>query len=302
MSDVDKFLEHLDTLDLAPSTRSNYKSTLNVFFTWFAKTTGQAKAAEVTLLDVKQYKEHLLDLRRKPGTINGQLDNLSVFFQWCIEKNLAAGNPVEHIKRVGRVKPSPRWLDKQEVFAVVRAASQAVQVAQVKKLGDSEVMAIRRLAILTLMLNTGIRVGELCNLRLEDLKLNGRTSEIVVYFGKGGKYRELPLNADARRAVETWLKIRLDNGSDYLFLTRNGGQMSRHLINWAFRRLSKESGVKITPHMLRHTFGKNLVNIGTPIDRVAMLMGHGSISTTMIYTVPDLDDLRGAVDKISWSD
>lgn len=297
--ETDLFLYHLRQKDAAAGTIGNYRNTLEHFFTWFSVTTGQElMASNVTSFDVRRYRDELKQ-SYKPGTINRKLTNLSVFFRWCAENGYAPADPVEHIKRVSETR-APKWLSRQEVYKVLRSARQSVQMAQIKQLDYTVTIAARTQAIIGLLLATGLRVSELCDLKMGDVKLSEKSGLVIVRWGKGGKRREIPLNADGRRALRDWLKVR-QNDSPYIFVS-DGGRMSRQLVQWHLSQLGQEIGVHLSPHLLRHTFGKSLVDAGEPLDRVARLMGHSDVNTTAIYTMPSAIDLQRAVDKISWED
>ncbi len=151
-------------------------------------------------------------------------------------------------------------------------------------------------------MSTGLRVTELCSLLVGDVELGERSGLLTVRYGKGDKRRQLPLNADARRALRAWLKIRPAVEGGQLFPGDEGGQLSRQAVCWHLKRLGKAAGLKLNPHALRHTFAKTLTDSGVQLARVAALMGHANINTTGIYTKPGLQDLEGEVIKIQWED
>lgn len=299
-AEIDLFLQHLEEKDYAPYTITCYRSNLISFFEWFTRTTGQTEIATVTPLDVRQFRDNLKK-SQKAKTVNGKLGKLSVFFRWGVKQGLIASNPAENIKRSKVSLTAPKWLTRPETYTVLRMAEQQLQLAQTKKLEHSILMAARTLAMVRLMLNAGLRAGEVCNLKLDDIKLGERTGLVLIRYGKGSKQREVPLNLDARKAIQAWLKVRGEKG-EYLFIGPDGGKMNQLIVTWHISQLGKKAKVHLHPHRLRHTFGKNLVDSGVPLDRVAMLMGHANLTTTAIYTIPGQRDLQQAVDKIAWED
>jgi len=301
MQEIEQFLTHQEEQDATAGTIQNYQGNLRMFFEWFTEITGQpAKARNVTPLDIRQYRDSLKK-GYKPGTINHKLTYLNVFFKWCVVKGYAASNPVKRVKHVNGKSNRPRWLTRQETYAVIRQAEQAVQLAQVKQQSFTAKIATRTQAIILICLNTGIRVSEVCNLLCDDIQLGERSGVLVVRYGKGNKYREIPLNADARRVISDWLKVRGGN-NPYLFGTATAKQMTRQLVSWHLTELGQKVGIRLTPHVLRHTFAKSLIDSGVSIDRVSMLLGHSRLDTTMIYITPTLKDLESEVNKISWED
>lgn len=301
MREVDLFLEYVHGQDLAANTVDHYILTLKDFFNWFAASVGRAELAAVTPLDLRQYRDHL-KADKKGSTVNRRLSGLTVFFRWCVEQGYIASNPAEKIKRSRTITAAPKWLSRPETYTILRLLDQQVQIAKAKNLDYSELIAVRNLAMVRLMLNAGLRVGEICDLKLTDVKIAERSGSVLVRYGKGGKQREIPLNLDARKALQTWLNIRLAEG-EYLFNGPEGDKLGRLVVNWHIGQLGKKAGLPdLHPHRLRHTFGKNLVDSGVPLDRVAMLMGHSNLSTTARYTMPGESDLQRAVDKISWDE
>jgi len=123
-----------------------------------------------------------------------------------------------------------------------------------------------------------------------------------VRFGKGGKRRIVPLNADVRRAMNDWLEVRQGN-SELLFSGRGGEPLSERGVQHLVRRYARAAKLDgCSPHTLRHTFGKALVDAGVGLEKVATLLGHESLDTTRIYTTPSADDLANAVERVAWAD
>lgn len=303
MKELDLFFQHLEKdRDLTPASLQNYRTNLGMFFDWLHQTPGQTNGAvSVTPLDVKAYREYLKRQDYKPSTINKKLVHLSIFFQWCAANGFTDGDPTARVKGVKEVPKAPKWLTKQEQYKVLRAAEQSVQLARVNGLRPTEWVATRTEAIVKLILNTGLRVSELCDLLKTDVRLSERKGLLVVRWGKGSKYRQVPMNPDARRSISEWLAARGNGACPYLFHTGRA-RMSRQLVQWHLDQLGKRAGVELGPHVLRHTFGKNLADQGVPLDRIAMLMGHSDINTTAVYTMPGPDDLEQAVNQIAWED
>lgn len=299
---IEPFLAYLGEQDRAAGTIANMRYNLSGFFAWFEANCDQAcLAVNVTPLDIRQYREWLKEQKFKPSTINHRLSDLRAFLRWSVSMGHIAANPAERIKPVKVAKHAPRWLTRPQCHAMLRLAEQRVMLAAKNGLTFTGAVAMRNLAIVTLLLNTGLRVSELCDLKTDDIELRPRSGMLTVRSGKGGKYREIPLNHDARHAVTRWLQVRPAGEGSYLFTTP-GGRMTRQLVEHHLSELGQVLGFKLSPHLLRHTFAKNLVDSGISIDRVAMLLGHSDLSTTAVYTTPGLADLQQAVDKISWGD
>jgi integrase/recombinase XerD len=157
----------------------------------------------------------------------------------------------------------------------------------------------RDLAILQLLRHTGIRVGELTALRLGDVTLSERKGQLVVRSGKGSKYRVVPLNADARKALNDYLAVRPKSTSDFLFLGRRSDGLSERSVEKIVLKYAQQAGLEdVSPHTLRHTFGKSALDAGVDLVTVSRLMGHERLETTAIYTTPSPQDLERAVARL----
>lgn len=283
-SQIDEFLVYIQSEDLAPGTLANYRINLRLFANWLMD---QHKTINtLTPADMRQYREHLKS-HYKPSTINRKLSYVSGLLRWCNKMGLISENPMTRTKWV-KAENYPKWLTQEQVKMLLASLQEAIEKARAKKLGPTLTVAIRMQAIAIILLNTGLRVSELCDLRLSDIK----DEVITVRWGKGEKRRKIPMNDQAKSAIEEWLKVRKSN-SDYVFVT--DGRMTRQLVQWHLSQLGKRLGFRLTPHLLRHTFGKSLADRQIPLDKIAKLMGHSNINTTAIYTMPSLEDLREAV-------
>lgn len=297
---IEKFLKYASEEDKKASTIRDYKTTLVKFAQWFNRTNEKEMTPEITTpLDIKLYKSYLQEQRLKPGTINQKLNTLRLFFRWCIEQEIIAQNPVERIKPLPKSETqAAKWLTRQETFALLRAVEASILAHKTRENEASLVIAKRNAAMVALMLHAGLRVSEVADLRVNDVQLGERSGKVIVRKGKRDKYREVPLNIDARKDLREWLKVK--PGQSELFFEE---PLHVRTIQYHLGRLGRAAGLKhLTPHQLRHTFGKNLVDTGTSLDKVARLMGHSDVNTTAIYTQPSELDLKSAVDKLSWFD
>lgn len=289
---ISDFLESLRSEGKSPKTIDTYRGVLGKFIEWFEDSTGEKFQPEsVTDIDTADYKRHLLK-HAKPATINKARIVLMQYFDWLVDRKIIKESPMEAIRPVKQGRKAPRWLDRKEQKALLRA---------VKK--DQK---WRDVAIIYLLLHTGLRVEELCNLRLEDVELSERKGKVIVRQGKGGKWREVPLNHDARVALKKWLEVRQSNGP-WLFTSTRSEKMTPRAVQFVVKKYGERAGLeKCTPHTLRHTFCHELAAKGVPLDVIATLAGHmtadgrPNIATTVIYTTPGDQDLRRAVDQLSW--
>lgn len=238
----------------------------------------------ITPTDVRQYRAALDQSDLKPGTINRRLVTLRVLTRWARQAGLIEGDPLNGIKLIKEVETAPRWLDRKEQYALRREA---------EKDGDP-----RNLAILLLLLNTGLRVSEVAGLKLSDVTLGDRKGAVVVR-GKGNKERTVPLNAEVRKALRDYLAKRPQSALDYFFIGQRRETLGKLGLEYQIKEMARRAKLDgVTPHTLRHTFAKNLVDAGTPLDRVALLLGHRSLTTTARYTKASQADLAREVEKL----
>jgi len=161
---------------------------------------------------------------------------------------------------------------------------------------------VRDQAVVRLLLNTGLRVQGLYALTWHDVMISERKGSVTVREGKGGKQRTVPLNPDARTALKS-LGYEKHAGEDGLvFLGQRGPLTPRGvqtlLSGYLTRKMEDDGLEQLSPHLLRHTFCKNLVDAGVSLEKVAALAGHESLETTRRYVEPSLKDLERAVELI----
>jgi len=298
---LDEFQAYLLTEDRSPVTIAGYLGDVRLFAQWYEGHYREALIpASLTNEAVRNYKQHLLDQAAKPKTINRRLAALAAYAHWLEQAGYVRNvrNPVQGVKAVKEAVLAPKWLDKKQRAALLRAVDKEVEDAM-RRYPRLRLMYLRDAAIVKLILFAGLRVGEIIQLRMSDLVLDERKGSVIVREGKGAKRREVPLNAKARKALLDYLRIRPDVERDDLFLgQRNEGVQSK-TIQRAVLRFAKEAGLKnVTPHTLRHSFAKALIDAGVSLEKVATLLGHSNLNTTRIYTTPGEEDLEDAVGKI----
>lgn len=176
-----------------------------------------------------------------------------------------------------------------------------------KLLSVSKTISTRNYILISLALATGLRNSELCNLTIECVRSYEIIPNIMMLPGtiaKGGTGREIPLNADTREKLETFLAWKETNGEDLspvspLFVSKfSHNKLSPRDIQRIVNTISNISiGRTIHPHILRHTFATRLLNVSN-LRIVQKVLGHCNIQTTQIYTHPSSNELADAVDKI----
>lgn len=290
---IAKFIDTLTIReDLKPKTLKEYAGDLKQFIGWFEAHEHQEEdtifyiedVSTTTLTRYRDVMQRITEL--KPATINRRLITLKRFFEWAITEEIIRRDPSKPVKLVPEEKLSPRQMADREESALVAAAEHN------GKLRDQ--------TILILMLHTGLRTMEVCDLSPRDISIGKRSGQLIVRAGKRNKQREVPLNSTCRAILEKYM-AELSPGSAYLFPSeKTGNRLSeralRHVIQ-KYMKLARLEG--LSAHDLRHRFGY-VMAVNTPLHRLAQIMGHDSLDTTMIYVKATRADLQSEVEKISW--
>jgi len=282
---VANYQEYLEQAGKSANTVKAYVHDVAAFASLFEQTTGEDFAPGIVdPREITDYRGFLLQRGSSPATVNRRLVSLRRYFVWATKQEMLNKSPFELLEWV-RVKEqkdvAPRWLSRKEQLALLRTVRQ----------GENQ----RDLAIIQLMLGAGLRISETAALMVSDIELNDRSGWVYVRTGKGMKSRSIPLSIHVRKALQTYLKIRPDEDDEDLFIGQRGS-----LSEWGIHAIVKKYAYQarqedITAHSLRHSFAKNLVDAGTPLDQVAILLGHESLDSTRIYTQPSERDLERAV-------
>ncbi|MEW5953287.1 MAG: tyrosine-type recombinase/integrase [Bacillota bacterium] len=275
---------YLMETDRGKSVKS-YLGDVRRFIGWLVAKYGKVNLQAVSPLDLVEYRQALQDQGKAPGTVNRALTSLKVFFVWLRETRQVRDSPVDGVRLVaGAPRLAPKWLTRPQQAAFVRA---------VREKGS-----LRDEALVGTMLHAGLRVGEVCALRRDDLHIGERAGKLVVRQGKGNKYREVPLNKTVRRLLARWLEANPDGP---LFPNRKRGPIAvRGVFGLVAGYAYKAHLPGVTPHTLRHTFCKNALDLGVPIDQVAAMAGHSSLDVTRRYTAPSMVDLQAAAERLAW--
>ncbi|MCP4419082.1 MAG: tyrosine-type recombinase/integrase [Chloroflexi bacterium] len=231
---------------------------------------------------VRDYKTYLKIVRkRKPATVNialAAIDNLYRFLQL----------PPADVKREDLPQQAPRALTENEQKRFLLAAERC--------------SSARDQAIASLLFYTGLRIGECAALNQDDFLISARKGYVIVRQGKRDSYRKVPLNADVRKVLDAWIINRGQKfsaeGNEAFFLNRQGTRLSTRAIDMVLRKLSKEAGVVLSAHVLRHTCITNLVRNGTDLVIVAEIAGHRRLETTQRYSLPTEQDRIKAMGSI----
>ena len=283
---IEQYQTHLTEAGKSEHTVRAYGHDLASFIRWWEQTTGDRFQPKVVVhRDILDYRSFLQQRGRAPATINRRLNGLRKFFQWTRRQQLTPDSPFDLIETIfvkQQNDTAPAWLDPNQQLALIRAIR--------KK--ESK----RDLAIIRTFLGAGLRISELAGLTVEDVKISDRKGSLTV-TGKGMKQRTIPLNKQTRAALTAYLEERPDHPSQRLFIGQRGPLTERGINQLVTKYAYQARLEQCTAHTLRHSFAKNLVDTGTPLDQVAVLLGHETLETTKIYTRPSQQDLERAVHR-----
>ena len=261
---------------------------MKAFGTWLHEQSSEELRPEnITPIDVAEYRSYLLTKGRKPASINRVLISICTFCNWGINTNQIAANPVREIMTVKQQQLSPKALDRKEQLALMRA---------VQRDGS-----LRDVTIITLMLHSGIRVSELVDIELDDIALSDRSGWLIVREGNGKKQRKIPLNSTVSQVLKKYLNEKPDAYDRHLFLSQKSGLLTTRAVQYVVEKYAYNAKLEgVSPHSLRHTAAKNLIDQGISLDKVAMILGHSNLNVTARYTIPTERDLESALEKVTW--
>ncbi|MDY6852074.1 MAG: tyrosine recombinase XerC [Thermodesulfobacteriota bacterium] len=288
---IKEFTDYLAVVRVrSKNTVKAYASDVGAFFDFLTGEQGLKYVEEVSRNEVRGF---LFSLHKRNRNISlaRKLSSLRSFFRFMVREGRLTSNPALEVDAPRFPKKQARFLNIDEIFALVKAPSSKSPVG------------IRDRAALELAYSSGLRVGELVGLDLDDLDLAQKS---VLVRGKGGKERITPVGRKAVDALKAYLAVRSDLGGPQkaaanpaLFLGIRGGRLNdrvfRRQVAGYIRLLNLETG--ISPHALRHTFATHMLEAGADMRSIQELLGHASLSTTQKYTHLNLDRLRQVYDR-----
>jgi integrase/recombinase XerC len=292
------FLDRLAAEDLSAFTRRGYRYDLLQFVAWYTGLYGTPPdLPRLTEHDVIAWRQHMLTLHQyKAATINRRLEAVRRLLRWAEASGIVATNVAAEVRTVRLTRDrKPVGLTAAEVHGLLRAAGES-----------SHGLARRNYALVQLMLQTGLRIGEVAALRRADVTLRDRTGTVRVRHGKGLKEREVPLNATARRALRQLFERDPSARPDApVFRSTRDEPLPVRSIQNTIAALVRRAALTrpgISAHSLRHTFALAWLrqHPGMLVE-LAQLLGHESLDTTAIYTRASTEDLARDVEQMPFN-
>lgn len=270
MKYINKYLEYLKVVKKASNyTITSYQNDLLELYNF------NQDLLNINNHDIKEYLEYLYDRSLNRNSIARKISSIRGFYHYLEGEGIIKNNYFKEITSPKKNESLPKYVKNNDIEKMFLCFDKTTPLGQ------------RNALILEMLYATGIRVGELVNIKINDINLYDRTIKIL---GKGRKERIVVYGSYCQDALEIYLndgRRELEKGkNEYLFLNKNGNKLSaryiRKIIDDTVRNC--EIDYHISPHTLRHTFATDMLNNGADLMTVKELLGHSSINTTGIYT------------------
>lgn len=276
---------------LSPNTIRAYKIDAKYFLSFLSQYQLQNEpASKIGKEIIQQFVDNLL-VHYAPRTCKRKIACIKAFFNYLEFEDIIPINPFRKIRlKIKEAQTLPKVMKHSETTEQLRYVYQMANNTKTKR---QLFYAKRAIAVYELLLGTGMRIGELCHLKLSSLDLDNQTIRIL---GKGGKERIVYLVSDiVVDAVKAYLKLRTSH-SEFIFINWNNCRMREESIRSIILSIGERTvHRRITPHMFRHTFATMLLESNVDISYIQELLGHSSIRTTQIYLHLSNTSIRSAL-------
>ena len=269
--------------NMSPLTLEAYKRDLNQYL-GYIELQQIPKISDVTSKHIRKYIRVLNERGMAPASISRIISSIRSYHKYLSSEDLVKENPALILNTPKVPKKLPNVLSEQEISLIIES---------IEKSSDFH---HRDKAIIEMLYSCGIRVSELCNLEVTKLFLK---DDLIMVIGKGSKERLLPIGKRAKKYINNYFKYSRDKfikrtSSSFIFVSKNGKQLTRAMINIIINKWTAISGINksVSPHILRHSFATHLLEGGADLRFVQALLGHSDISTTQIYTHLDKQHLK----------
>ena len=220
---------------------------------------------------------------------------LNTFFEFCVKRGYLAENPVAKTTRPKNTEEhAVTYLTRPEIKRIMKAIDK----------NQSDVIRVRDKTIMTLALSTGMRVGAIVNLNVDDINFD---ENVIRVIEKGNKQRGIPIGENTAQLLQDWIEVRneafADIDTNALFISRKNVRITSKAVGDMIKRYAESAGINkhITPHKCRSSAATNLAASGVDIQTIGHMLGHKSTNTTLRY-ISVLDEKKkeatGILDKL----
>jgi site-specific recombinase XerD len=277
---IQGFLTHLQTRGYSTGSIVSYRSELQMFQAFLREQHLQVN--QVKPLHMEKYiRWRDRNLQGKPSSVRRRLAAISSFYDFlAVMANGHIRNPVRPLRRPRRQPPRPKPLDEQQVATLTTGVTDA-----------------RDIAILSLLLHSGLRLSELCSLDRDSIRVEKLEGNRVIgvgrVIGKGQREREFLVDLKTLKLVHEYLTGRPSDGISALFLSNRNRRINQRTIQHMVRAWCRKLDLPMLhPHQLRATYATRLNKVGVPTLEISKLLGHSNLDTTMQYIKPDMRRIR----------
>ena len=268
---------------MSPNTLEAYQNDLNHLLEFLQEKNLCYK--NVTIEDLQHFCAVLIDLGISARSLARTLSGLRSFYRFLLLEGEVENDPTELLEGPKIARHIPDVLTVEEIDRMISCIDLSKQEAQ------------RNRAILEVLYSCGLRVSELCQLKLSSLYLD---EGFIRVEGKGNKERLVPISEKAIKELNFWFSERVHipikpGNEDYVFVSfRRGGALTRVMVFYIIKELAERAGIhkSISPHTFRHSFATHLLEGGANLRAIQSMLGHESIGTTEIYTHIDTARIR----------
>jgi integrase/recombinase XerC len=298
---AEKFLVHLAT-DRGASvyTQRNYRQALKEFLRWhLAERQSATVWFQLQRDDFRSFVRFLGRNKLSRAAVQLRFSALRTFYKFLIRHGAAETSPIKNLSLPKPEQRLPRFLTREQMEALLIAPFELLKLQKTKKAGRpvSQIAALRDVAVLETIYSCGLRVSELCGLRVEDIDWS---EQIVRVRGKGKKERLVPVGKPALMAIQDYWNTfkQPPGGTAPIFFSETKRRTPLRPLQLS-RRLKKYliiAGLdpRLTPHKLRHSYATHLLDAGADLRSVQELLGHAHLVTTQIYTHVTTERLKKA--------
>ncbi len=274
---IEKYHDYLKyELNYSDNTIDDYFFHLKKYFEYL--NTKKLVVEEVTKDDIIEFLKYLDSKKYSNKTICNILSSLRNFYDFLLDEKKIEFNIFKLVKNPKLEKKLPNFLS----YENMRSIFDSIEV--------NDFLTARNKMIIEILYATGVRVSELCSIKLQDIDFNNRSIKV---FGKGRKERIVYFGLPCLDAIKVYLSYNPFT-NEYLVLNKDGQKISVRSIQKIINKVCDEACINsnVTPHTFRHTFATHLLNNGADIKSVGELLGHSSLNTTEIYTHITSDFLK----------